>query len=83
MRYGHYAYCTHMMYVCMHVDILFKFNNTCLHVATCEANRTYAYSSACIVDISQNYKPIAGYINICPQVKLAIIAITYILYVCI
>ena len=48
---------------------------------TCGAG-ALAYASTCMVDVSGNGRPVAGYINICPLVRLqttihSIVCITY------
>ena len=29
----------------------------------------FSYASHCMLDMSDNYRPVAGYINICPEVS--------------
>ena len=37
------------------------------------AGGTLAYASACMLDVNDNNRPVAGYINICPSVRLTIL----------
>ena len=41
---------------------------TCILLGNCRSS-TLAYASYCMLDIGDNNRPIAGYINICPSVR--------------
>jgi len=43
-------------------------------LGTCNRG-TLAYASHCMLDMSDNYRPVAGYINICPSVSLSLHAL--------
>ena len=41
-----------------------------IHISIANCHRgTLAYASTCMVDVSDNNRPVAGYINICPAVS--------------
>ena len=52
-----------MILCCMH-----NYYHNCIHIVTCSGG-TLAYASYCMLDISDNNRPVAGYINICPSVS--------------
>ena len=41
-----------------------------MYTITANCNRgALAYASQCMLDVSDNNRPVAGYINICPSVR--------------
>ena len=61
-----------MHYVMMHIRTVCMCNIYCMaaYAILGRCGRARAYASHCLLDSSDNNRPVMGYINICPAVRL-------------